>query len=87
MQTLTNQARLRAILAHPAFRAGELHTGFLDEHLKDLPPASCPPLEAVAAAAAVLHLAVASGRGASPSGGAATPDPWSALGPWRLGGA
>jgi 3-methylcrotonyl-CoA carboxylase alpha subunit len=81
---VTNLARLRAILAHAAFRAGELHTGFLEEHLKDLSPAACPPLEAVAAAAAVLHLTAAGGGGASP--GAAAADPWSTLGAWRLGG-
>ncbi|HEX6738238.1 MAG TPA: biotin carboxylase N-terminal domain-containing protein, partial [Vicinamibacteria bacterium] len=40
---VTNQARLRAILAHPAFRAGDLHTGFLDEHLREPPRPECPP--------------------------------------------
>jgi acetyl/propionyl-CoA carboxylase alpha subunit len=84
---VTNLSRLRAILAHPAFRAGELHTGFLDEHLKEPSPASCPPLEAVAAAAAVLHITAPSGRGATPGAGAAAPDPWSTLGAWRMGGA
>ena len=33
---VTNLARLQAIVDHPAFRAGELHTGFLDEHLREL---------------------------------------------------
>jgi 3-methylcrotonyl-CoA carboxylase alpha subunit len=78
---VTNAARLRAILAHPAFRAGELHTGFLDEHLRELTPPACPSPAAVAAVAAVLH-------GTAPARASAarqTPDPWSALGAWRLG--
>jgi 3-methylcrotonyl-CoA carboxylase alpha subunit len=80
----TNIARLRAVLAHPAFRAGDLHTGFLDEHLRELTPERCPSLEAVAAAAAVLQRAPAPGR-ARP-GSATASDPWETLGPWRLGG-
>jgi 3-methylcrotonyl-CoA carboxylase alpha subunit len=28
----TNLAFLRRVLAHPAFRAGEVHTGFIDQH-------------------------------------------------------
>jgi 3-methylcrotonyl-CoA carboxylase alpha subunit len=79
---ITNLPRLRAILDHPAFRAGELHTGFIDEHLGELSPAACPPDEALAAVAAVLHAAAPGGRGASTR---ALPDPWSQLGPWRLG--
>ena len=77
----TNLARLRAIVEHPAFAAGELHTGFIEEHLSELTPVPCPPLEALAAVAAAL--------GAPREGGAgerrAAPDPWSSLGPWRLG--
>src|SRR5262249_49705207 len=47
---VTNLERLQAIVAHPAFRRGELHTAFLDEHLGSLPRVSCPPAEALAAA-------------------------------------
>jgi 3-methylcrotonyl-CoA carboxylase alpha subunit len=78
----TNLSRLRAIVEHPAFEAGELHTGFIEEHLRDLPPGRCPPPQAVAALAAALSR---SGR-AGPGGPARlTPDPWESLGPWRLG--
>ncbi len=80
---VTNLARLRAILDHPAFRAGELHTGFIEEHLGELTPHRCPPPEAVAAAAAALHVAR---RPAAAGGRAVAPDPWSTLGAWRLGG-
>jgi acetyl/propionyl-CoA carboxylase alpha subunit len=78
---VTNLARLRAIVGHPAFAAGELHTGFIEEHLSELVPSPCPPLEAIAAVAAALGL-VRDGRG---SARRAVPDPWASLGAWRLG--
>jgi propionyl-CoA carboxylase alpha chain len=34
--TITNTAFLERVLAHPAFRAGDTHTAFLDEHADDL---------------------------------------------------
>ena len=81
---VTNLARLRAIVEHPAFAAGELHTGFIEEHLAGLTPRPSPAPEAVAAVAAVLL--AESGRGADDRGrGRPVPDPWSHLGPWRLG--
>jgi 3-methylcrotonyl-CoA carboxylase alpha subunit len=80
----TNLPRLRAIVEHPAFAAGEIHTGFIDEHLRELAPRRSPPTEAVAVVAAVLSRAgpPSAGRGA----GGSVPDPWESLGPWRLGG-
>jgi len=77
----TNLARLRAIIEHPAFAGGELHTGFIDEHLSELTPRPCPPPEAVAAVAAALGRGRDGGRRTAK----AVPDPWSSLGPWRLG--
>jgi acetyl/propionyl-CoA carboxylase alpha subunit len=79
---VTNLARLRAIVEHPAFEAGQLHTGFIDEHLRELSRAPCPPPEAVAALAAALSR---SGGDSSRGSARAVPDPWGALGPWRLG--
>jgi 3-methylcrotonyl-CoA carboxylase alpha subunit len=76
---VTNLARLQAIVAAPAFQRGELHTGFIEEQLAPLTAEPCPPLEALAAAAAALYLARAPG-GAGP----AAPDPWLSLGGWRL---
>ncbi len=79
---VTNLARLRAIVEHPAFARGELHTGFVEEHLRELTPRPCPPAAAIAAVAAALR---------APSGAAPGPsrveaaDPWSALGGWRIG--
>jgi acetyl/propionyl-CoA carboxylase alpha subunit len=76
---VTNLARLRAIVEHPAFAAGDLHTGFIEEHLSDLVQSPCPPLEAIAAAAVALRR--------MPRDGAGRPvaDPWARLGAWRLG--
>jgi acetyl-CoA carboxylase biotin carboxylase subunit len=77
---VTNLARLAAIVGHPAFAAGELHTGFVEEHLGELTqPAAPPPL-----ALAALALALRGPR--SPRGRRKAPDPWGSLGPWRLGG-
>jgi 3-methylcrotonyl-CoA carboxylase alpha subunit len=77
---VTNLARLQAVVAHPAFRKGDLHTGFLDEHLAGASAPACPPAEAVAAAVTAMQLS-RPGPGAGP---ARAPDPWDALGPWRL---
>jgi 3-methylcrotonyl-CoA carboxylase alpha subunit len=77
----TNLARLRAIVEHPAFAAGELHTGFIDEHLRELSPAAGPPPEALAAALLALGTASPAAAGPRP-----VPDPWASLGGWRLRG-
>jgi 3-methylcrotonyl-CoA carboxylase alpha subunit len=74
---VTNLARLRKIVAHAAFAAGELHTGFIDEHQAELATPAVPEPLAVAA----LVLALRLGRN-----GRTAPDPWQSLGPWRLGG-
>jgi 3-methylcrotonyl-CoA carboxylase alpha subunit len=75
----TNLARLQAIVDHPAFRAGALHTGFIEEHLAGLAPLPGPPAEAVAAAHAALQLSRT-----APASPEASSDPWETTGPWRL---
>jgi 3-methylcrotonyl-CoA carboxylase alpha subunit len=71
----TNLPLLQAIAAHPAYAAGETHTGFLEQHSLDLNMSGeLPP--AAAAAAALHDLA-----GITP----ATADPFSRL--WRHSGA
>ena len=75
----TNLPLLRAIVAHPAFIAGETTTDFLTTHTipQHLPvPAPIPDEALLAASVADVQL-LAHGR-------AATRDPWSALGPWRM---
>jgi 3-methylcrotonyl-CoA carboxylase alpha subunit len=79
----TNTARLRAIVAHPAFVAGDLHTGFLEEHLPNAADVPDLPQEALAAALAALRQAPA-GNGRAKT---QAPDPWASLGAWRIGGA
>jgi 3-methylcrotonyl-CoA carboxylase alpha subunit len=81
---VTNLARLRAIVEHPAFEEGALHTGFIEEHLGSPTPSADLPKQAVAAVAAALSRVGPRGRpGGEP--GRAAPDPWTSLGPWRLG--
>ena len=61
----TNIGFFRQILEDPEFRAGHLHTGFIDEFFERHAGARTPPprdLAAVAALAAALHTAVAQRR-------------------------
>jgi acetyl-CoA carboxylase biotin carboxylase subunit len=74
----TNLAFLIRVLEHPAFRAGDLHTGFVAEHLEALlqqPPAS----DAVLAAAAFARTAPAGPR---PGAEVRVADPWTDLRGW-----
>ena len=73
---VTNRELLDAVLAHPAFHAGELTTAFLTDHLDGWRP---PPLSdvEVAAAARALHT-----DGLVPT----SPDSWARLGAVRTGG-
>jgi 3-methylcrotonyl-CoA carboxylase alpha subunit len=77
----TNLSRLQAIVAHPAFLAGELHTGFLEQYWGEPIAAAGPPPEALVAAALALHSSTGSGPGPVSS----TSDPWTQVGGWRLG--
>ena len=79
---VTNLARLRAIVEHPAFARAELHTGFIEQHLAELTPRPCPPKVAIAALALALQRPGRAGAGRPR--GAATPDAWARVGPWRL---
>jgi len=79
---VTNLDRLQAIVAHPAFRRGDLHTGFLEEHLSALERVPCPPAEGLAAAVLALRRQPAASANGT---GRPVPDPWANLGGWRLG--
>ena len=78
----TNVAFLLRTIEHPAFRAGDLHTGFVDDHLPDLLMTS-PVAEDVHAAAAFARTA-GPPRAAGWTGGptASAADPWSQLTDW-----
>jgi acetyl-CoA carboxylase biotin carboxylase subunit len=83
----TNQEYLARIVGHEAFARGEVHTGFIEEHLAGAPAADDAGLEILLCAAAALFSGrVATARGASaPAGDATGPEPaWSALGSWRI---
>jgi len=88
----TNLGYLDAILANPAFAAGETHTRFLDERLAGWRPAAPPEgpdADDPWLAAAVLEAAGATRAGGAPATGAdsaaggAGHDPWSEAGRWR----
>jgi len=77
----TNVAFMRRLLDHPAFRAGDLHTGFIDAHLDELRDDAPPPATAIAAAAMFDETpAAAETTGGPPARSAA--DPWTTLGQW-----
>jgi acetyl/propionyl-CoA carboxylase alpha subunit len=78
----TNVAFLMRTLEHPAFRAGDLHTGFVDEHAADLLDAPSPSDLVLAAAAFARR---ADSVGGSPGGRGPQQlieDPWSRLTDW-----
>jgi 3-methylcrotonyl-CoA carboxylase alpha subunit len=77
----TNLGLLRAIVAHPAFAAGGVDTGFIARHAETLlAPPGAPPAEAFVAAALGVLLARATE--------AVVPgdphSPWAAMDSWRL---
>ena len=96
----TNIGLLRRVLAHDAFVAGEVHTGFLAEHESVLVEAEPDEMTMAAVAAAVsAALAKRDGRatagersstGARPPGdalsGQGNDGVWNRLAGWRLGG-
>jgi acetyl-CoA/propionyl-CoA carboxylase, biotin carboxylase, biotin carboxyl carrier protein len=74
----TNTAFLRRLIAHPAFVAGDVHTGFLDAN----PQIAAEPEIAPAALQALLAAAALSIRPMTDAADA-IPDLHAALGPWR----
>ena len=80
--TRTNIPFLLSLLELPAFRAGSLHTGMIEEHMSHMAEFAAPdevPAEALVAAA----LAAAPLAGTARNGAAqADNDPWSTLGRW-----
>jgi acetyl-CoA carboxylase biotin carboxylase subunit len=74
----------RRVMAHPAFRRGDLHTGFLEEHPELLAPENDPGFERLAAiAAAVAHLARERVPASAPSAeGESGPSAWRRTARW-----
>jgi len=80
----TNLAFLAEVLDHPAFRAGDTHTAFIDTYL----PAwkqPVPDLDAAAVAAALASGGSLPPAGAGVAAEPTLPTPWERLGRWRLG--
>jgi 3-methylcrotonyl-CoA carboxylase alpha subunit len=75
----TNVPFLIKVLEHPAFRAGRVHTGFVDEHLAALLESPAPSAVVIAAADFVRS---APARPAVAGGAVNPPDPWSDLAGW-----
>ena len=76
----TNTAFLQALMRHPAFVAGDVHTHFLQEHAIAEAP---PPIEALAVASLLTD--GESPRGARASiGSTRHPGPWASLEGWRM---
>jgi acetyl-CoA carboxylase biotin carboxylase subunit len=88
----TNHEYLLAILAHPAFAQGDLHTGWLEEHLPGWHSerAVDAPVALLAAAAAEVGGRAGSGgsllRGGAGPAPAGAGSPWDRLGRFRLSG-
>jgi acetyl-CoA carboxylase biotin carboxylase subunit len=83
----TNVPFLIKILEQPAFRAGDLHTGFVDDHLAALLEAPAPSDVVLAAAAFATSNASEAGGGGPQQTGGRSPqqlinDPWSRLTGW-----
>lgn len=79
----TNVPFLLRVLRHPAFAAGEIHTGFIDEHLATLTEPRAPSAELVAAAATARAAAAPGPANYAAAGGPARrPDPWETLHGW-----
>jgi acetyl-CoA carboxylase biotin carboxylase subunit len=80
----TNRDFLLEVIRHKAFRAGEISTHFIAEHLADWTPPMVPPDEMVALAAlAASSSAPATGSGPATGRGSA-PGPWERLGSLRF---
>jgi len=77
----TNVAFLIRTLEHPAFRAGDLHTGFVDEHLPSLLEKT-EPSELVLSVARAAQSSRDVGPSAATGATMAAVDPWSRLEGW-----
>jgi 3-methylcrotonyl-CoA carboxylase alpha subunit len=84
----TNIAFLRAVAAHPDYRAGHYDTGFLGRHAVELAPPPRPASREVLAAA--VRAVLTEQRRKSEARAAASSDPWSPwneCNSWRMNGA
>ena len=79
----TNIPFLLRVLDHPAFRAGDVHTGFIDQHLEQLVARAAPSPAAVVAAARATGAANAGPRSSGAAAQQVGPaDPWATIQGW-----
>ena len=79
----TNVDFLRAVIEHPAFLEGKLHTGFIPEHLPGWKP---PELDEDELTLALALASLPSARKTAVTGveGPTIPDPWLEIGNWQI---
>jgi acetyl/propionyl-CoA carboxylase alpha subunit len=82
----TNQAFLIDLLQHPAFYAGDLHTGFLTEHVVSRPDSALPEPVLIALALLEPLTRAQSARAGASDGSVRFPSPWEQFGRWRIHG-
>jgi propionyl-CoA carboxylase alpha chain len=82
----TNQAFLIDLLQHPAFQAGELHTGFLTEHRVSRGADTLPEPVLIALALLEPLTRAQSARAGASDGSVRFPSPWEQFGRWRVHG-
>ncbi len=75
----TNIPFMVRVLDHPAFRSGDVHTAFIDQHLDEL---TWPPEVSREALAAAALARLRQGFGEPDSTDHAPLDPWASLGGW-----
>jgi len=81
----TNGEYLDAVLDHPAFRAGQITTAFLEQHLADWSPAAVDDIVLMATAVAdAVHLTIP--RHSADAAVSQPNSPWARLGRFRLEG-
>jgi 3-methylcrotonyl-CoA carboxylase alpha subunit len=74
---------LKDIMEHPAFIAGNTHTGFIAEHMSEWRPAADEDLLATALAAAALF--EMEPRAVTAGSKEDMPSPWQTVGAWQVG--
>lgn len=82
----TNIDHLQDILATPAFQAGDMSTGFLEQHMPDWPGTIDVPELALAATAVAERFGAGRGRANGGDTHATAYDPWDAARGLRIGG-
>ncbi len=83
----TNASFLAECIDHKSFRAGDINTGFIEQHLSELVPQDAAPGTIEKALAAIALLCRRQGEVEMRAAASTEPaSPWDALDGWRVGG-